>query len=378
VRDLRRRTWVGAAAGLAVLIAIMALTAACSKGGRSVMRGPIIGVKIYEHPGPFGPLIREWRDLGINTAFVSEGLAANKDFRALARANAIALFIIYPVFQNPEALKERPGLAAVTAEGKTARDDWVEFVCPSRDDYLSERAEHLRSLVAECDPEAVSLDFIRYFVFWEKVYPERSPDSLPQTCFCPVCLDRFSREMGVRVPAGLETTPEVARWILDVHPAEWAEWKCRVIARAVDRLAKSARRAKPGVFVNIHIVPWRKDDFSGAAKAVAGQDAARLASLSDFLSPMAYHHMVLRTPTWVHEVTADLFAQTGKPVLPSIQVSEAYIEKPLPAAEFRAALEEALRPPSRGVVLWSWDALDKAPEKKAVFKSVVGLKNRPR
>jgi len=89
---------------------------------------------------------------------------------------------------------------------------------------------------------------------------------------------------------------------------------------------------------------------------------------------MAYHHMVLRTPDWVREVVSDLSSRTGAPVLPSIQVAEAYIEKPLPDEEFRAALEAALKSPSRGVVLWSWDALDGSPGKKAVFRSVAGLK----
>jgi hypothetical protein len=154
-------------------------------------------------------------------------------------------------------------------------------------------------------------------------------------------------------------------------------WKCGVIAQAVETQPPHPA-VKPGVLVNIHAVPWRKDDFGGAARAVAGQDLARLSRLADLVSPMAYHHMVLRTPAWVHEVVADLALRSRAPILPSIQVAEAYIDKPLPPEEFRAALEQALRPPSLGVVLWSWDALDRSPEKKVIFKSVSGLKNRAR
>jgi len=339
---------------------------------------PVLGIKIYERAGPFEPLVREWRELGINTVFASEALARDGGFRALLRTNAIALFVIYPIFQDPEVLKAKPGLAAVTSEGLKARDEWVEFVCPSRDDFVSEKADHLSELVAACDPEAVSLDFIRDFVFWEKVYPDRSPSSLPQTCFCPVCLERFSRETGLAIPAGLGAAPAAARWILENHADRWTEWKCGVIARAVETLAAAARRSKPGVLVNVHIVPWKADDFGGAARAVAGQDAARLSRPADLLSPMAYHHMVLRTPAWVHEVVADLAARSRAPVLPSIQVGEAYIDKPLPPEEFRSALEEALKPPSLGVVLWNWDALDKSAEKKAIFKSVAELKKPAR
>ena len=357
-----------------LLIPGLALAPSCGKGRIPSLPDPVVGIKIYEHPGPFEPLVREWRGLGVNTVFAGEALAADQDFRALLRANAIALFVIYPVFQSPETLAERPGLAALTSDGRPARDEWVEFVCPSRDDFLREKAGHLRELVAACDPDAVSLDFMRFFVFWEKVYPARSPASLPQTCFCPVCLERFSRETGLAVPDGLEAGAEVARWILETHADEWTDWKCGVIARAAGTLAAAARLAKPEVLINIHTVPWRKDDFGAAARAVAGQDAARLAGVADVLSPMAYHHMVLRTPDWVREVVSDLSSRTGAPVLPSIQVAEAYIDEPLTAEEFRAAFEAALRPPSRGVVLWSWDALDGSPGKKAVFRSVAGLK----
>ena len=66
---------------------------ACGSGktGASSSVRPVIGVKIYEAAGPFDALFREWRGLGVNTLFVSEAL-----------------------LQNPEALKEDPGLAAVT------------------------------------------------------------------------------------------------------------------------------------------------------------------------------------------------------------------------------------------------------------------------
>jgi len=366
------------ALGLAAALIVLFSNCCSGKTGALASVPPIIGVKIYEAAGPFDNLFREWRDLGVNTLFVSEALLKNADFRGLARTNGMTLFLIFPVFQNPEALKEDPGLAAVTAAGAPAREEWVEFVCPAREDYLSRRAGHLRDLVAEFGPDVVSLDFIRYFVFWEKVAPDRAPESLPQTCFCPVCLAGFEKEMGVRIPYELAATAEKAKWILETHAAEWTEWKCRVIARAVERLAGAARQTKPGVKVNIHAVPWRKDDFGGAVRSVAGQDLTRLAPYADFISPMCYHHMVRRSPAWVHDVVADFSAQTRVAILASTQVSEAYVEKTLAPEEFRAALEEALKPPSIGVVLWSWDALSKSPEKEEILKSSAGLKKKPR
>jgi hypothetical protein len=357
----------------AILVPLLALAPARGKGdGRAASR-PVVGVKIYEASPPFDEIFGKWRDLGVNTLFVSEALLKNGDFRTRARANHLTLFLIYPIFQSPEAVKENPEIAAVTSTGAPARDEWVEFVCPVKgDDYLERRIGQLKSLVAEGHPDVVSLDFIRYFVFWEKVAPDRSPESLPQTCFCPVCLAGFQKEMGVALPADLTGTAEKAKWILENHAARWAEWKCRRIARTVERLRTAARQADPAVKINLHLVPWRRTDFGGAARSVAGQDVTLLAPLADYLSPMVYHHMVRQTPAWVHDVVMDIFAQSpGASVLPSIQVSEAYVQEPLAAAEFGAALEQALRPPSIGVVFWSWDALAKSPEKQAILRRLI-------
>jgi hypothetical protein len=369
-----RQAQLAAAAGLCFFLS------ACgpARTGRAVPVRPVVGVKIYEAAPPFDGLFGQWRDLGVNTLFVSETLARNRDFRGLAATYGFPLFVIFPVFQSPEAIKENPGLAAITADGTPAREEWVEFVCPAREDFLSRRVDELRSLVADCDPYAVSLDFIRYFVFWEKVAPDRSPDSLPQTCFCHVCLAGFEKEMNIRIPAELSGPAAKAKWILGGHATEWTEWKCRVIAQAVERLASAARRVKPAVKVNFHAVPWRKDDFGGAVRSVAGQDMARLAPFVDFISPMCYHHMVRRTPAWVHNVVEDLSLQTRSTILASTQVAQAYVEEALPPDEFRAALDEALRPPSAGVVLWSWAALAESPEKMAIFKSLAGLKKKRR
>jgi hypothetical protein len=70
-------------------------------------------------------------------------------------------------------------------------------------------------------------------------------------------------------------------------------------------------------------------------------------------------------------VVEDVERTTGAAVIPSIQVKEAYIPGPETAGEFREALIESLRPPSRGVVFWNWAALAESPEKRKVVKTVL-------
>jgi len=367
-----RRNWRVPAAALFCLaflsLAFQAKTGAAAEP--KTKENLVIGVKIYEASGSLPLLFEEWDSLGINTAFVSAALASNPEFRSLAQQHSIAVFIIFPVFFNAEELEKRPDLFAVTADGEKASDDWVKFVCPTRKDYRRERIEYAKRLVRDCDPDGLSLDFIRFFVFWEKVYPERTPGSLPQTCFDPSCLDKFQKEMNISIPKGLTGPPEKARWILDNHLQDWTAWKCRVIAGMVRDLSSEARKIKPGLKINVHAVPWRRDDFGGAIKTVAGQDLGQITAYTDFVSPMCYHHMVLRNPAWVHSVVEDAAVHSRCPVLPSIQVNEAYIDQSLPVSEFREALAEALKPPSRGVVFWSWDALVKSPQKKEVVRAL--------
>jgi uncharacterized lipoprotein YddW (UPF0748 family) len=338
--------------------------------------GPMIGVKIYAHEGPLPELFEEWRALGINTAFVSPEMASQGSFMELARKQGIAVFLILPIFYNPEELKEDPGLYALTDRGEKAKDDWVEFVCPTRSDYLERRIASIKALIRDLNPDGISLDFIRYFVFWEMVYPERTLDSIADSCFDQSCLDRFQRETGINLPKNLSGVVDKARWIISEHRREWTDWKCGVISGVVRAIAEAAKTAKPEIVINIHTVPWRQKDFGGAIRVIAGQDLAALASQTDMISPMCYWHMLKRNPPWISEVVGDVHSQSKGRVIPSIQVGNAYLSEKVSVEEFREALEEALKPPSGGVIFWNWDALAREPEKKAAVAAI--LKSRPR
>ena len=86
---------------------------------------------------------------------------------------------------------------------------------------------------------------------------------------------------------------------------------------------------------------------------------------------MTYAPMVRQDPAWVHSVVQDVYRQTHADILPSIQVRQAYVPEPLTPEAFGEALRESLKPPSRGVVFWSWDALVQEPEKMAMVRTVL-------
>jgi hypothetical protein len=330
----------------------------------------IVGVKIYEYKKDFAQLISLWKTLGINHAFVSIDLARNRDFMSRAKANGIITWVILPVFYNPEKLKQDPDLYARTAAGGRAEKDWVQFVCPSRADYRAERLEFIRNLLKECQPDGLSIDFIRFFVFWEKVFPNTQPDPLDNTCFCSHCLQSFQAYAQVNLPKNSGSVRGIADWITKNHLKEWSEWKCQTITSMVASIAQEARKVKPEIRLNVHAVPWREKDFGQAWKTVAGQDVGAIAPLVDYLSPMCYAHMVRQDPAWIHSVVVDIQRRAKAPIIASIQVKESNSNDKISASLFKEYLKNAFEPPSVGVVFWNWEALDQDAEKRGIVQDV--------
>lgn len=331
----------------------------------------LVGAKIYEHSGSYGSLFEQWNRLGINTGFCSQDLISDPEFMKQARDHDIATFLIFPVFFNADALDLNPELAAITQHGEAAVEEWVEFVCPSREDYRYAMVEKARQLVRETQVDGISIDFIRHFVYWEKVYPDRQPNSLPVTCFDSVCLDHFQAETGLTIPDQIINTGEKARWILQNHQGDWIQWRCELITSMVKDIAEAVREVKPDIEVNIHLVPWTEEEFEGGRKRVAGQDLFELSEYTDLLSPMTYAHMVKQKPEWIHRITEEMYLCTGGKVVPSVQVGKAYLEREFDLEEFGETIREALRPPSGGVILWSWERLIAEPEKVELFRQIM-------
>ncbi|MCX8159884.1 MAG: hypothetical protein N3G18_03005 [Candidatus Saccharicenans sp.] len=338
----------------------------------------LIGVKVYRLPDPPEATFRAWKRLGINTAFIGLELATQDNFIRSAREAGFKTFIIFPVFYNPEKLKASPELYAVTGEGRPAKDDWVEFVCPGNRLYRREIIEKARKLVADYQPDGLSLDFIRHFVFWEKVYPDSEPDPLKTTCFCPDCLRTFQQETGIKIPPEITGYPAVPNWILNNHRQAWLEWRSRQITSMVEEISEAVRQVNHFLLLNIHLIPWREKDFNGARISVVAQDPAALFRYVDYLSPMCYAQMLKRPPDWISSVVADLQKSAPNPVIPSIQVKEAYLPEKLSAQEFDRSLKAALKPPSRGVVFWNWEALAESKEKQEIARKRIKEFSRQR
>ena len=331
----------------------------------------IIGIKIYDYKGDVEQLAARWVTMGINTAFVSTSLAADMIFREKMKELDIKVFIIFPVFLNPEILKGDTSLYSILNTGEKARQEWVEFVCPSRTGYRNNMIRQLEILTAELDPDGISIDFIREFIYWEKIYPERDPQTIERACFCDSCIHDFVTGQDISIPDSCITTREKAEWIENYFYASWDKYRCGLITSMISQLSEAAHRVKSELIVNVHIVPWRENEFGGANKKIAAQDLEGIAPVTDFISPMCYSQMLSRDAQWISDVVTDMDNKARGKVLPSIQVYPYYIAKSFTTDDFRQAVKEALKPPSQGVVFFSWPLFEKDSARMDVVSEIM-------
>jgi hypothetical protein len=138
----------------------------------------------------------------------------------------------------------------------------------------------------------------------------------------------------------------------------------------VKQLSEEAHRQKNDILLNIHIVPWKSDDFSNGGMKIAGQDLDSIEPYTDCISPMCYSQMLDRDAKWISDVVKDMDLKAKGMVIPSIQVYPYYIERQFTPADFRSCMEEALKPPSKGVIFFSWPLFEKDSSRMRVVSEV--------
>ena len=293
-----------------------------------------------------------------------------REFRKLLRDAGIQFYITVPVFLNPDALAKDPSLVGYGSMGnpsKSTEAAWLQFVCPARLDYRKQRIAWFVSLVREVHPDGLSLDFIRYFIYWEAVAPDRTGDSIEKFCFCDYCLRLMTAELGFHFPADAATRQAKAAWVLANHREERTAWKCEKITRMVRESAAAAKALQPELKISLHGIPWMENDYDQGLRAIVGQDLEKLAPYVDIFGPMCYFQMLRRPPEWVHDVVVDYFRLTGKAPLPSVQVSGSRRD-PVAGETIRKHLLAGFESPSAGVNAFEWNGLRNDPEKIAILQ----------
>ncbi len=353
-----------------IIFYLIFLSSCSNKNINTNQEKQIVGVKIYVFNGDFDQLFDDFQSIGINTLVASVDLLSNEKFKTLAKKKEMQTFAILPVFYAPDAIKKDSSLYAITQYGKPAEKEWVKFVCPSNEDYIDSKVKYINTFVETHKPDAISLDFIRHFAYWEKIYPNTEIDSIPNTCFDEKCITKFCYDIKTDLPDEINSPLQIYKWIQTNHYDEWVVWKSDLITSTVKKIVARVKNNNPEILINLHAVPWREDDFDGAIKKITGQNFEELSKYVDYISPMTYSHMVKRKPQWINSVVKEIKKSSGTiKIIPSIQVGIAYLSDEFSALEFEECLNEALKEPSAGVIFWNWDALYADKSKLEIVKN---------
>lgn len=307
-----------------------------------------------------GRLASDCAAWGLDQVILAPAQLADGRLAAALRTHGLGLWANLPVFHAPAFLQDHPEHYARTAAGAPAIHGWLHMACPSSEAFLEARLALFAETLRRCEPATVSLDFIRFFVYWEGVALDGDPRAIDDGCFCARCLGaarRFAGERLVRDEAGRIAPPS---W-----PA-WEAWKQATITASAARVAAVAREGAPHAPLFVKTVPWGADELGRALGRVAGQDLLALARLCDGVIPMAFAHLLRRDAAWKEAHLRAVERATGREV-PSYVQMDAIGEGSIPAAEMEAELAAAVRD-GRAPIVYHYEPLASDPARAALLQ----------
>ena len=320
----------------------------------------MFGIKIYEAPSDIDAVIRKWKDIGFDTVMTGRNCLKNTDFIREIHSAGLKLSVVEPVFLVPDEAekaecaggKKNDALfdRALLEDGSPAEEDWVRFICPTDERWLSHVYERIGKDAA-LGADILTFDFARFYQFWETVLPDSPVSSLKRTCYCERCKKNASAFKTQK------------------------EWRTTIVSQVVKNCAAAAKSVNPAVKTGVHIVPWKTDMFDGALEEVIGQNLRALSENVDFFAPMTYHHMIRQSPEYISELVKNHreYIQDRIPVVPSVQVKELYRNDVLPREEFRKAIKEALRYSTGGISFFQWNDIANSEENCKIIKQEISV-----
>ncbi|MCX7919745.1 MAG: hypothetical protein N3A72_09120 [bacterium] len=311
--------------------------------------------------------LKSW---GITAVF---GGYENQELVAALHKQRISVYAEIAIFAGEKYWKSHPESRPITDKGiPLEKDQWYAGVCPNQDWLREEKLNQIRTLCRNYQVDGIWLDFIRYPCHWEVKQPR-----FDRTCFCRVCLNKFQKETGIRIPNHLTSVVDTAKWLVTVKKDEWNKWRCQQITSFVQQARKVIKQENPQIVVGMFGVPWREQevDFNYAIIEYIAQDYRALAKEIDIFSPMVYHKMCGHEIGWITDITKYLADLTNRPVVPIVQACS--IPETIDNMEFSKVLTAGLAEPSSGVIIFTLDYLNKE-NKIETMKSILNPKSEVR
>jgi hypothetical protein len=274
----------------------------------------VLGAKVYRVARDPKELVGFAKSLGLNTLFVGDQLASSLPFREECHKAGLQYFLIIRIFNDPEAAADDPSMISVDREGRQGRRDGDVMISPAREVFRRIKKERIRAAIERLKPDGVTLDYLRYFIYWEGVDPKTGPLNFPAFSFDRASVDEFIRATRLRLkPDLLPGSNKVPRSVIDTiwneHREAWYRWRVERLVQDAQEFTSFVRQQFPDLPIVLHAVPWRHDEFGGAREKIVGQDLRRLAPFFDYVSPMEYSALTRRGPGWVERLNRNLVAE---------------------------------------------------------------------
>lgn len=346
-----------------VLCACAAALLAGAAVGEEVEPGPRPGVEIRGIYGGIPTQIFDrgetLEDYGVNAVWMgSEGVNREAIEKFKAENPGVKVFAEFNTMHWVGFLRDHPDAAPIGPDGarSPAPNGW-QGVCPTHPEYRRDRMNAFRATLQKAPIDGIWLDYHHAHSSWEQAEPV-----LPDTCFCPRCLETFARETGVKLPEG--TTAEIARKLLGDERDRWVQWRCDVFTDWVREFREILDATRPGILLGTFHCPWTETERDGALKSKLAIDLKAQAPYLDVFSIMPYHARFghVRDVAWISRQTEWLGQRLGVKgvpgerlkIWPIIQLAD--WDEPVPTDQVREALDHGTRAPSTGVMvfLWSW------------------------
>lgn len=330
---------------------------------------PIVIRGVYGNPQPLWDKGYQLKELGVNAIFVHSG-SIKPDMMARARSEGVKVFAEFATLNGKNYVKEHPEAWAINEKGEQVEAaSWFMGVCPTEPGFRRYRFDQLKDLLSTYDLDGVWMDYVH----WHAQFEEPAP-TLPETCFCDHCLDRFSTDTNITLPEG--GTAQKARWILDKQDQQWRNWRCRIIKEWAVEMKNILKEIRPEALLGLYHCPWTDEEFNGARRRILGLDYDLLKETIDVFSPMVYHERMGRAPSWVEENISWFCGRldTSKDDSPKIWPIVQGHDDPGIVSEqaFETVLRGGLVECSSGVMMFTTGAVAKKEEKVEVVKRVYG------
>jgi len=286
--------------------------------------------------------------------------------RNILHNNGLLWFTTCQIFHDPISFEKQISLRPINADGETFRpDSWYFPICPSSPEFKARTLALLRAMIDICLPDGITMDFIRFPFFWEKIYSQGSYKKISKDfkkcyyCFCNRCINEFFAYIKKPLP----DDPEKA--IINDLKKKWLEWRIQIITNVISEFVQIASEINRPLICHIVAPPPENQDMN-ILTGLTAQNYIQISRESVILSPMLYEETLkFKEKSWAKDVIKKYTEKPETLLLPSIAFHESRIQE---TKETLKNISKERTESNLGVVLYGRDASD--PRKLAKIISL--------